>query len=545
MTIELSDVALDLYDQLTARTFYVVDTEFCTYEGEHHLISIAIVPVIGGRRAKASEELHHVMHPGVPIDKATSKIHGFTDADVARKRPFSHYARVILARLREEGAVFVCHNTIDAHVLRRELERLDERANAGEAGIPAGLADLPDMLVLDTQRLAYASGFPGVGRTTRVSLDRLCDLAGVSRTGKAHDAREDARATANALIEVLRHCADKSLYWAFDALQADGNGGTTHAPRGPSHIKSRDRQRTDLPQDHIAKHIHPLSDPVKADSQEAEDWLTLAAECAQLRCPHVRDEATVAAPANAAVLVRPLLDDLPHLSEPGQPGTLLGAAVELLSAGEQGTAPEDSDGELAWWRRVKKQVSSSPPCDCSQPDTCCPSCFERAPCPRDTIYLSVAEIVTLGKTGELTPARIKRLLSKSSKSPINTWRVHHPDILAYALWRVAAHLFDTEEDQRGHDALNMAVALNLHTIEPRLALLHCQRLIDDGDTTGAFTIADVVLSQRTTDPVYDDLADWVVFTRNALYEQQPRPSKPLTKPRKGRARPVTNPRLYS
>jgi hypothetical protein len=66
--------------------------------------------------------------------------------------------------VREDGAVFVSHNPIDAHVLRAELVRLDERTAAGEPGITVGRSDLPALPVLDTQRLAYESGYPGVGR---------------------------------------------------------------------------------------------------------------------------------------------------------------------------------------------------------------------------------------------------------------------------------------------------------------------------------------------------------------------------------------------
>jgi DNA polymerase III epsilon subunit-like protein len=546
MTIQLSDVGQDLFDQLASRTFYVVDTEFCTHDGEHHLISIAIVPVIGGHRAKASEEAHFVMNPGVPIDKATSKIHGFTDADVARKRPFNHYARVILARLREPDAVFVCHNTIDAHVLRRELERLDQRAADGESGITAGLADLPVMPVLDTQRLAHASGFPGVGKSTRVSLDTLCDLAGVPRTSKAHDAREDARATANAFIEVLRHCANMSLYWTYDALQEDGDGGTTESPRGPAHIKPRDKQRTDLPQEHIARHIYPLSDPVSAGSDEAEEWLQMAYECAQLRCPHLRDESTVAAPANGGVLLRDLMDDLPHLTEPGQAGTLLGAASELITHGEPPRSTLSLTSALRWWATTRPIVTASPPCDRSDPDTCCPSCREGGPCPRHTFYLALAELVTVGEANDLTRGRVKKLLHPGNKGPVKAWRRHHVDVLAYALWRASSLLLSEGEDERAHDALMQAMGLNLHTIEPRLTIMACQQLVDDGDTAKAFTVADAVLAQRTTDTAYDELADWVPFTRNALYEQQPRPRKPITYRRLARPQTVhSNPRLYS
>ena len=542
MTTKLSEVGQDLYDQITARTLYVVDTEFCTHEGEHHLISLAIVPVIGGRRAKVNQEFYAVMNPGVPIDDITSAIHGFTDADVARRRPFNYYARVILARLTEADAVFVCHNTIDAHVLRRELERLDERAASGEQGITAGVADLPDMPVLDTQKIARATGYPGAPRSAKVSLDRLCDLTGVDRTKNAHDARADARATANALIEVLRHTAEKAVFWTFDELLADCSGGTTIEPKGPAHLKPRDFVQPPPPPEHVARHIYPLSDPVKANSDEAESWLTMAAECAALRCPYLRDEASVAAEANGAVLLRPLMDDLPHLTEPGQAGTLLGAVYELLLAGKTTLRVKDA---LMWWRHAKPVVQASPPCTRDAKNGLCPSCQEGSSCPRDVLYIPIAEIALLGDRGVLDSKRVRFLLDPSARKPVNTWRTGHPDVLAYTLWRIAERDFDEDDEGIAEKAVELGVALNLHTVEPRFTVLGCQRLIDEGDPDKAFKVAESVLAQRTTDLAYRELSDWVQFTKNAMYAQQPPPRKPLRYARKGRPGGHANPRLYS
>ena len=38
------------------------------YDGEHHLISSAVFPVVGGRRTRAGRKLCLVMNPGVPFD---------------------------------------------------------------------------------------------------------------------------------------------------------------------------------------------------------------------------------------------------------------------------------------------------------------------------------------------------------------------------------------------------------------------------------------------------------------------------------------------
>jgi hypothetical protein len=89
------------------------------------------------------------------------------------------------------------------------------------------------------------------------------------------------------------------------------------------------------------------------------------------------------------------------------------------------------------------------------------------------------------------------------------------------------------------------MALNLHTIEPRLTEMACQQLVDDGEPDKAFTIAGAVLAQRTTDTAYRDLSDWVQYTRTALYAQQPPPRAPLRYVRKGRPDSSGHPRLYS
>lgn len=549
MTTALSSVGRELYDQLTTRTFYVVDTEFSTHDREHHLISIAVVPVIGGRRTRVGEEFYREMNPGVPIDSFSSSIHGFTDADVAGKRGFDFYARVILNRLDEPDAVFVCHNTIDAHVLRRELERLDERTEGG-ATPAVGLADLPNLPIIDTQRLASAVGYPGISRTARLSLNRLCDLTGVDRSKTAHHARSDARATADALIELLRHAAEKAVFWTFEDLLTASTGGTLNDPSGPSHIRPRKLPRLPLPADHVARHIDPLSDPVEAGSAEAERWLDLAAECATLRCPYLRDEAAVAAPANAAVLLRPLMDDLPHMTEPGQAGTLLGAVYELLTAPDTpGTRPVlKMAGTLKWWAAARAAIAASTPCERSGTDSSrltCPACHDGEPCPRDVLFIPLAERVTLASRGVLDDDRVRDLLMPGVKRPLNTWRKHHGDVLAYALWRVARYLLAEGRDEQAYSAVDKGIAMKLHLREPRFAELACERLVENGDPDAALAAAQTVLADRNTDTAYNDLAEWVAFTRNALYAQTPTPRKPITHPRLARPQGHANPRLYT
>lgn len=548
MTAALDPIARDLFDQLTARTFYVVDTEFCTHDDDvHHLISLAIVPVIGGHRVATRQELYRVMNPGVPIDPETQTKHKFTDDDVADKPHFDQYANVIAARLADPGAVFVCHTSIDAHVLRREFQRLHNQT-AGHTPSHGRAPQLPNLPVLDTQRLATVIGHPGVGVRSRISLDRLCDLVGVARPQEAHNARQDARATANALIALLRYSAEHTVYWTLEDLLDAASGGTLHDPAGPGRIRKTSSRRAapPLPVEHLARHTQPLTEPATAGSEPVERWLEMAAECATLRCPYLRDEARVAA-GNGAVLLRPLMDDLPHFTEPGQAATLLGAVHELLQADPAPGRPPvlRARSALPWWRAARTTIAASTPCAPGSARTSCPSCQEGQPCPRDVIRLAVSETVTIAGARTLDETRIRALLSRTEKSAINTWRKHHPDVLAYALWRVAARLLEDGRDETAYTAIDQALALNLCDLEPRLAVLACDRLLETADADAAFALADRTMRRRTTDPAYDDVAEWALYTRNALYAQRPDSARVITHPRLARPTGHANPRLYT
>ncbi len=538
MSTSLSETGLTLYELLTSRTFFVVDTEFSTDEdGEHHLISIAVIPVVGGHRVKPRDELYLVMNPSVPIDLVTSTIHGFRDDDVANKPMFSHFAKVIAERLGDTDGVFVSHTTIDAHVLAAEFGRLPELVDDPSTAYP----DLP---VLDTQRLARVTDYPGAPKSGYVSLERLCELTGVAKPDAAHNARDDARSTADALIELLRHAAEHRVFWSLDALLDAANGGTTREPRGPAHIRARSRRHGAPPPEHLMRHALPLTSPVQPASPEAEAWLDLAAECAQLRCPYARDEARAAAAANGAALLRPLMEDLAHLVEPGQPGTLVGAALELLAGSDLTSPALPVRSALRWWTGVRDRIAKSPPCDTTSSETSCPSCREGQPCPRDVLVVAVAELVTLGERGVLDHERIRDLLRPSARGPLNAWR-HHPDVLAYALWRVAAHHFEGGHDEAAFTVVDQGIAQQLHLADPRLALLAVERLTELGDLDGAFAAASDVLAARNSDPAYDDLADWLLFTQSSLQEQVSTTRAALTHPRRARPPGHVNERLYS
>jgi hypothetical protein len=296
--------------------------------------------------------------------------------------------------------------------------------------------------------------------------------------------------------------------------------------------------------EHVARHIYPLTDAVAEGSPEAERWLNLAAECAELRCPYLRDEARAAAKANGAMLLRQLTAQLPHLNEPGQAGTLLGGVLELLTSSDPAAPALPYERALRWWATTRPAIAKSIRCDGTSPDTACPSCLAGKPCPRDMIFVTVAEAVTVAG-GAMDNKRVRAMLGPKQKSSLNTWRKSHPDVLAYALWRIAMYHLDEGHDEAAFTVVDQGIALKLHLLEPRFSQLACERLVELGDADEGFEAAQAILEHRTSDPAYDDLADSVLFTQSALYELEPRPEKLITHPR--RARPVghTNPRLYS
>lgn len=204
-------------------------------------------------------------------------------------------------------------------------------------------------------------------------------------------------------------------------------------------------------------------------------------------------------------------------------------------------------GLLKWWGTVRGAVDTSPACDRSDVNLSCPACQAGDPCPRDVLFLAVAERVALGTHGEMDDTRVRELLHPGLKQPLNIWRKHHGDVLAYALWRIARYRLDHGRDGDAFTVVDQGIAmhLHLHLLDPRLAHLACERILETGDATKALAVANTLLGKRTTDPAYDDLDDWAMFTHNALYAQTPPPPKEISYPRRARPAGLVNPRRYT
>lgn len=369
--MSLTDAAFEVFQLLTQRPLLVLDTEYTRDPGGDgdRLISLAIVPVVRGKRVSAGE-LYVEMNPGVPISPDSTAVHGFTDAEVARKRRFAYYAPAILQALDVPSAVLVQHTGSDLRVLREELSR--------QAADAPGLGALPDLPVIDTSTLPRQLRMPGTSGRGVVSLATLCELTGVTNTG-AHHARGDARATAGALIRLLVHAASTGIYANIEALLAAHDRGTTRAPRAPGYVRTRRDRDPVLPDEHLARHDQPLSHA--GSDAERTAWLDRALECAQLRCEHLRGEAAVAAKENGAVLLDPLFELIHALPEPGQAGTLLGAVAELIGPDDPDTTPSLTHTRaLKWWALRRPVVQSSVPCG-DRRALSCPDCRASSGCP--------------------------------------------------------------------------------------------------------------------------------------------------------------------
>ena len=526
MSDRMSETATLIYEQLTSRTFYVIDTEYTAASdafGGNRIISIAVVPIINGRRAPATAELYRVMNPGVSISAASSRIHGFTDDAVHNKRDFAFHADAILEALTDPDGVIVSHTNVDLHALRNELARLDDRRANGDPAATRGLASLPELPVIDTSILPRQVKLPGIKNAGIVSLARLCELTGVPNKS-AHNARSDARATADAFIKLLEHAAKSASIWDIDGLLAAHHAGSTLDLRGPAHIGTEKPQDLTLPVEHITKHTAPLTDA--ADRQQIKDWVTRSIECATLRCQWLRDEVRAAGNLNADKLIDPLMEQLDALTEPGQASTLLGAIHDLIDPVERDGKPGMAASRaLLWWNARHQDLASTPACE-TQLDQRCPACRVGEPCPRDIMHQPVARVAVFGRSGGLTAAVVKAFFK--SEGNLRRWSDATAPVKAHAAWLIINNDFEREQMSSYSIHLARAMELDLHRIEPRLTLLACELIAASDGTEPALALAEDVLTRRTSDPGFSELAQWVTWIEHAQTASTRKAAKKLT-----------------
>jgi DNA polymerase III epsilon subunit-like protein len=79
------DPEAEAFAELTRRPFLVLDLEttYDTLASEQRVVSFAYTLINSGSYEK-SNSYYNLVNPGMPISKDSTRVHGLTDADVAR-----------------------------------------------------------------------------------------------------------------------------------------------------------------------------------------------------------------------------------------------------------------------------------------------------------------------------------------------------------------------------------------------------------------------------------------------------------------------------
>ncbi len=184
-------------DQLT---YVVFDTETTGLHPEKgdEVVQIAAVRIVNGRRLQ-TEVFDTLVNPHRAIPKASTDVHGITDAMVAKAPDIDEAARRFHAFA--EGAVLIAHNApFDMQFLRRVETKIGLRF---------------DHPILDTVLLSAVM----FGQHETHTLDALTHRLGITIPEEArHTAIGDAVATADALLKMLPMLQGRGLIRFEDVL---------------------------------------------------------------------------------------------------------------------------------------------------------------------------------------------------------------------------------------------------------------------------------------------------------------------------------------
>lgn len=440
------------------------------------IVSIGMVTCRAGRVVGRWSSL---VNPGVPITRASTRIHGIRDEAVALEQGFPDLAATVMAALNPapgERLVVVAHNAaFDIPVLR------DELAHAGHF-----ITDLP---VLDTMgRLRAAAGVAPEGN----SLASLLAELGITNAAP-HDALADAVATAEAAIEMLARIA-ASGRTDIDQILRDVEATTTLTQAAGG--RPRDDGVVNAPvlsEEHLATHQLVLKPSHKPRTQQR--WLDGLVECAGLRCSHAADKVATAQVPTADLVV--LLEQALALVVDDGPGaaTLLDAAGTVLARVTEGSRdartarPKAMRLHTAWG----DLVGELPRCDADR----CAACQQGQPCGLDTweYHLASAALFRFDADTVWSFLPTSGEHRRNRYSVWTTWTSDgHGALADAALWQC----YEWYRDQQRHEnaAALAETAWKAGCRQPRLALAYADAVARPGreaDLRAAIDIATVTL----------------------------------------------------
>ena len=180
---------LSRLDAPHAGGYAVVDLETTGTSPEtDRIVSCAIIGL--DPDGSLATTLHAFVDPERPIPAEATRVHGITDEDAARCRPFRDHARAVLEAI--AGRVLLAYNAhFDVPLLLNELAR---------AGVPQGPPAMG--CLLHAVQVAYPLAPAGH------RLPQACALLGLDGPDDAHDAFSDARAAARIADSMLREGLD-------------------------------------------------------------------------------------------------------------------------------------------------------------------------------------------------------------------------------------------------------------------------------------------------------------------------------------------------
>ncbi len=192
-----SDPELALLRELRFVVFDTETTGLSPSRGDE-IIAIGAVAVAQGEIV-AQEVFEVLVNPGIPVSAASTKIHGLTNDDLAR-RPGIAEVLPAFARF-TEGAVLVAHNaSFDMEFLKRKEE---------ETGIALRQPVLCTLILSAILHPAQTSH----------SLDTLLSRYGIQRAGR-HTALGDAAMTAELLLKLLPQLEARGITTLQQAIRA-------------------------------------------------------------------------------------------------------------------------------------------------------------------------------------------------------------------------------------------------------------------------------------------------------------------------------------